>query len=321
MALALADDWNAHIEAWTVNRGGVLAERHGVSAYYVRVAPAAALMNEEAMEEHLPIKNRRQEPGLSAAEQVGTDFLQLVRFGLHRADDPLILDTLAMVDALLKVDTPNGPAWYRYNGDGYGEHEDGRAFDGSGRGRAWPLLAGERGHYELAAGKDPLALLEAMARMCGEGGMLPEQVWDAQAIPERWLYPGRPTGSAMPLAWAHSEFIKLAASRELGAPFDRPAAVWERYQGVRPQTRFRHWLEQAPIGRITAGQCLRVCLASQATIHWRSADGEAFRELPTREAGLGLQVAELPTTGLPGGSEIEFHYDADATRHKVIVRE
>ena len=49
-------------------------------------------------------------------------------------NDQPIRDSIKAVDALLKVDTPNGPAWHRYNGDGYGEHNDGRPADGTGRG-------------------------------------------------------------------------------------------------------------------------------------------------------------------------------------------
>jgi glucoamylase len=89
-----------------------------------------------------------------ADELVGTEFLQVVRFGLRSPDDPLILDSIRVVDALLKTETPCGPVWHRYNGDGYGEHDDGSPYDGNSRGRGWPLLTGERGHYELAAGRD-----------------------------------------------------------------------------------------------------------------------------------------------------------------------
>src|SRR6516162_4889166 len=55
----------------------------------------------------------------------------------------------------------------------------GSPYNGIGRGRGWPLLTGEHGHYELAAGCDPLPFLEAMTRMPNPDGMLPEQVWDA----------------------------------------------------------------------------------------------------------------------------------------------
>ena len=98
---------------------------------------------------------------------VGTDFLALVRFGLRRPDDPRILSTLKVADALLRTDTPSGPIWHRYNGDGYGEHPDGSPFDGTGVGRGWPLLVGERGHYELEAGRDPRPYLEAMRSASG----------------------------------------------------------------------------------------------------------------------------------------------------------
>ena len=311
LALALADDWNAQIEKWTVARGTPLARRTGVAGYYVRVAPADTLMHEEALSETLPIKNRVLDPGLSATEQIGTDCLQLVRFGLRRADDPLIVDTLKVVDELLKVETPAGPAWHRYNGDGYGEHADGAPFDGTGVGRGWPLLTGERGHYELCAGHDPLPYLTAMASMCSDSGMMPEQVWDSEAIPARWLYPGRPSGSAMPLAWAHAEYIKLAVSRARGAPFDRPTAVWERYQGQRPKAVWRHWAEQAQIGHVVAGQRLRICLQAPAVVQWSLDNWHTVHELRTAESELGLHIAtpDLPKMTIGTQIEIGFRYN------------
>ncbi|WP_372522341.1 glycoside hydrolase family 15 protein [Sulfuricaulis sp.] len=311
MARALADDWNSQIEEWTVARGTTLARRIGVAGYYVRIAPSRTLMDEEALKETLPIKNRVQDPGLPASEQIGTDFLQLVRFGLRRADDPLIIDTLKVVDELLKVDTPSGPAWHRYNGDGYGEHPDGTSFDGTGQGRAWPLLTGERGHYELCAGRDPLPMLTAMVSMCGQSGMMPEQVWDSEPIPARWLYPGRPTGSAMPLAWAHAEYIKLAASRTLGAPIDRPEAVWKRYQGKRPPATWRHWCEQAPIGHVTTGQRLRICLHAPSTVQWSLDGWHTVHELRTDDSGLGLHMAAPDIRMMAVGTQIDFSFRND----------
>lgn len=72
--------------------------------------------------------------------------------------------------------------WYRSNDDGYGEHEDGAPFDGTGIGRLWPLLTGKRAHYELALGKveEVRRLLAAMEASSSEGGLIPEQIWDAQ---------------------------------------------------------------------------------------------------------------------------------------------
>ena len=143
-----------------------------------------------------------------AIHLVSPDALALVRFGVRAADDQRIRDTVKVIDAVLKMETPSGPVWHRYNGDGYGEHADGAPFDGTGIGRGWPLLTGERAHYELAAGRAEVAttLLGALERFANEGGLISEQVWDAADIPERELYFGRPSGSAMPLVWAHAEY-------------------------------------------------------------------------------------------------------------------
>ena len=237
---------------------------------------------------------------------VGTEFLQLVRFGLRSPGDPLILDSIRVADALLKTDTPCGPVWHRYNGDGYGEHDDGSPYNGTGRGRGWPLLTGERGHYELAAGRDPLPFLAAMTAMASPGGMLPEQVWDADPIPSRRLAPGRPTGSAMPLVWAHAEFIKLMVSRHLGRPVDRPRAVWRRYQGRRPAVRHAFWWQHAPIKGFDAGARLAVALPRAALVHWGSEGWHNAMDEPTHDSGLGFHVASLDVGRLPPGQRVVF---------------
>jgi glucoamylase len=303
--LALADYWNAHIEDWTAAYDTNLAHQIGVAGYYIRNAPSVL---PRARLDVLTIKNRRYEPALSAVEQVGVDFLQLVRFGLRRADDPLILDTIKVIDALLKVDTPSGPSWHRYTEDGYGEHQDGSAFNGMGRGRAWPLLTGERGHYELAAGNDPLAWLDTMAAMSSAGGMIPEQVWDTAAIPEKNLYPGHPTWSAMPLVWAHAEYVKLLISRQLGHACDRPHATWQRYQGERPAIPHAIWLPQAPVQEIKAGQTLLVGLFEPGIIHWGLDGWQTIQDTATQDTGLGIYIAELATDKLHAGQCVNFTF-------------
>ncbi len=206
----------------------------------------------------VPIRNHPDECLFPAATVIVTDFLQLVGFGLRQPDDPAITATLKLADALLRVDTPSGPSWHRYNGDGYGEHADGSPYDAWGIGRAWPLLTGERGHYELAAGRDDEAhaMLRAMINMCGHGGLIPEQIWDTAAVPTQDLFPGRPAGSAMPLVWAHAEFITLTKSLRLGDAVDRPEPVWLRYGGNKPNGPRAHWTRRMPVGTIRAGQAL-----------------------------------------------------------------
>src|SRR6266566_5270648 len=143
----LADTWNESIERWTYSTNGDLARQIGVDGYYVRIAPPETDCAASPTDGFVPIKNRP--PGQDneqASHIISPDALALVRFGLRAPDDPRILNTIKVIDALLRVKLPQGPCWYRYNDDGYGEHADGGPFDGTGIGRPWPLLAGERAH-------------------------------------------------------------------------------------------------------------------------------------------------------------------------------
>jgi glucoamylase len=308
LAYAIADYWNARLEDWTTARDSEFAQAHGVERYYVRVAPTAIITDDSAIEQVLPIRNWRDDPNMRARQQVGVDFLQLVRFGLRRADDPVVVSTVKLADALLQVELPTGPSWRRYTADGYGEHEDGSAYDGSGRGRPWPLLTGERGHYELAAGRDPLPFLQAMTAMSSEGGMLPEQVWDGASIPQLGLETGRPTGAAMPLAWTHAEFVKLAVSRQLGRPFDRPEGVWRRYEGRRPAVKVAVWLEQAPIPRIPEGARLLIALRAPGRVRWSADEWRTAQEQSTDDSGLGLHLIWIDAARWLAGTRLELTF-------------
>jgi len=308
LALDFADYWNSRLEDWTAVRDTPLARQFGIPGYYVRVAPAQALNDRSALCKVLSIKNHAMDPGLPAAAQFGVDFLQLVRFGLRRPDDPLIVGSVRLADALLKVDTPYGPCWRRYLDDGYGEHDDGSAFDGIGRGRPWPLLTGERAHYEIACGNDPLPLMQAMAGMASPGGMLPEQVWDGDPIPQRGLKIGRPTGSAMPLAWTHAEYVKLVASRALGRAFDRPESVWQRYRAERRKAPCAIWCERAPITALAAGASLIIALRAAANVRFGFDGWQDVADAPTVPNSLGLHVLRIDTARLAAGRKLDFTF-------------
>src|SRR5215203_2056707 len=148
-------------------------------------------------------EEEEEEGELPPEEVVAVDALSLVRFGLRRADDPRIVNTVRVIDALLMTETERGPVWHRYHGDRFGEHDDGRPFytTDKGKGRAWPLLIGERAHYELLRGdlKRAKELCRVMARYATDTGLIPEQVWDADDVPKRRLFRGQPTGSVCPL--------------------------------------------------------------------------------------------------------------------------
>ena len=174
------------------------------------------------------------------------------------------------------MDLPQGPCWHRYNHDGYGEKADGSPFDDKqGVGRAWPLLTGERAHYELAAGRPAEAarLLHAMEAFANEGGMIPEQVWDSADIPAKGLFAGRPSGSSMPLAWAHAEYLKLRRSLADGRPFDTPPQARQRYLVERVGSPFVIWRADHRRRAIPAGKTLRVELHEPAVVRWKCDEG------------------------------------------------
>lgn len=304
-ALMLADAWNSRIEEWTWAPDTELARTVGVPGYYMRTAPADVLIHDGAKLEHLLIKNCARNPDPCAAEQLAIDCLQLARFGLRSVDDPAMSASIVAIDRLLKTDTPNGPVWHRYTGDGYGEQPDGAPFDGWGRGRGWPLLTGERGHMAVLAGSDPRPYLKAMTEMTGKGGLLPEQVWDSEAIAHRGLFPGQPSGSAMPLVWAHAEYIKLALSIATGVPVDRPVRTWARYGGKRPRLDFVLWQPRQRVSQLFAGQQLRILLPEPGLIHWSSTAWTSKTDQRTEDWGLG-HVASLPAAQFPAGTRIYF---------------
>jgi glucoamylase len=240
-ALSLADDWNERLESFCFVVDTPLAKTHGVHGYYVRIGPPE---KDGALTGQIQLSNRNGEKILASA-LVSMDFSYLTRLGLRDARDPRIRDTIAVVDALLRVETPSGSVYYRYNDDGYGEKADGSAFDGTGIGRPWPILTGERGHLALQAGEDALPYLETMMRCASTGGLLPEQVWDS--VPINGLEPGRPTGGAMPLLWAHAEFLKLLVAREGGKPVELLKSVEDRYSAVPPTGDTFHWRTEAGV--------------------------------------------------------------------------
>lgn len=302
----VADSWNANIESWTYVTGTDLSREIGVEGYYVRIAPPEETESSSPLGGFVPIKNRPPGESQSPASQiVSPDALALVRFGLRSADDPRILNTLQVIDALLKTDMPAGPTWRRYNEDGYGEHQDGQPFDGSGVGRVWPLLTGERAHYELAAGRidSAKALLKTLQLLSNPDGLLPEQSWDDADIPHRELYFGQPTGSAMPLVWAHAEYLKLCRSLSDGEVFDMPPQTSQRYSQP-PELVWTIWSTNHKIRSMSAGSQLRLLLDEPASVRW-SVDGWNSEEKSiTRVNELGIHFADLSTRHLKAGTVI-----------------
>lgn len=307
-----ADAWNDNIERWTYAVGGELAEQLGMEGYYVRIAPPDVDNAASPLQGFVPIKNRPPDQNMDRASHViSPDSLALVRFGLRAPDDPRILNTLRVIDALLKVQLPQGPCWYRYNGDGYGEHKDGSPFDGTGIGRPWPLLSGERAHYELAAGhvkeaEKLLAMIEDSTT--GHGRFIPEQLWDADDIPALELFRGKASGSACPLVWAHAEYVKLRRSLRDGKLFDQPPQTVQRYLVEKPVRQFFGWRLNNKARSVPRNKTLRLVLLKPAVVRWSRDDWRTAQNTNTRATGLDTHVLDLPTNSLPVGGRVVFTF-------------
>ena len=294
--LDYADFLESHLEDWTVTTEGTLVP--GISRHYIRILPVDVndpLAPEDPNRSQIEIKN--QPPGASSAfaakEIVDAGFLELVRYGIRKAGDPLVEDSLAVIDRLLKVDTPFGPCWRRYNHDGYGQRDDGGPFLGWGRGRGWPLLTGERGHYELAAGRDPMPFVRAIEAFA-DGGLLSEQVWDGADRPDDRLWFGRPTGAAMPLVWAHAEYLTLLRSVADGRVFDLLPSVVDRYQSNRPRRNPEIWKPNRHVRSIAAGRTLRILAPAGFTVHWSRDEWQHTVDTPATATALGLHFVDIP---------------------------
>ncbi len=309
--LSLADCWNERIEGWTYAPNGPLAADLPIEGYYVRLGPAKGDGDLGA-----PVIVRNVVDGrIPANELVGMEFLYLVRTGLRSANDKRITDTVTLVDSILKVDTPSGPSYHRYNGDGYGEQPDGSAFDRTGVGRLWPLLTAERGHYDVSLGKKAKPYLDAMTRMTGPGGLLPEQIWDSTPIPRLGLKPGKPSGSAMPLVWAHADFLKLLVAEADGRPSELLDEVKSRYDGKVPQAAQWHWRENSPFSTMPAGRQLLIEAAEPFVLRFGFDGWTRIAEREAKAGRFGMYGVLLGPDDLGDASSIEFTFrspDKDA---------
>ncbi len=306
-----ADIWNEGIERWTYTQDTELSRKVGVDGYYVRITPPDVASANSPAKGFVPIKNRPPGTILApAARIVSMDALALVRFGLRSPHDPRIINTLKVIDSVLKTETSTGPVWHRYNQDVYGEHDDGSPFDGDGIGRGWPLLAGERAHYELAAGNSSAArkLLKVIEAQMSQGGFIPEQVWDAEDISRKGLKNGRPSGSAMPLVWAHAEYIKLLRSLRDGKVFDMPIESARRYREKNIIPPSSSWRFNNKSHLILEGKNLRVEVLAKALVHWSDDGWKSIHDQETLDSGLGLYYADLPTNKLRAGSKVVFTF-------------
>ncbi len=241
---AAADDYASKVEARMFTTEGTL----GDGDYFVR------LSRNEDPNDHAPLGENNGQAALPEDQIIDGGFLELVRYGVRRADASSVLATLPEYDdqtredrLRVRYDVGGAPAWRRYGNDGYGENMETGGNYGLGgmtpgqRGRLWPIFTGERGHYELARALQGGAseaeirairetYVAGMEAMGNDGYLLSEQIWDGVGDPTAHRYqPGQGTNSATPLAWSHAEYLKLLRSLADRAVWDRYAPVAERY--------------------------------------------------------------------------------------------
>jgi glucoamylase len=292
-----ADFLEGHIETWLVTTEGTLLSN--VNRHWIRLLPAD--IDDPYPEEDpntavatIPNRPHGEVFKLPAKEIVDAGFLELVRYGIRRPDDPVIVDSLQVVDAVLKVETPNGPTWRRYNHDGYGQRDDGGPYVGWGRGRAWPLLTGERAHYEFAAGRDVKPFVRAMEQFATCTGLPTEQVWDEPDRPKMHMFLGKPTTAAMPLMWAHAEYIRLLRSIQDGQVFDFVPEVAERFRNGARRKKLEIWKLNRRVRSVKSGWTLRIQASEAFRLHWSSDEWNSPNDTDSASTALGSHFLDIP---------------------------
>ena len=292
-----ADFLACHIESWTVTTEGTLVPE--IKEHYIRIHPVDINdihPNENPNSGMLVLNNQPPDSQwlFPAKEIIDAGFLELVRYGIRAADDPIIINSIKVVDAILKVETPFGPCWNRYNHDGYGQRPDGGPYEGWGEGRAWPLLTGERGHYELAAGHNVDLYIRAIEQFASKTGILPEQVWDKPDDPENHLYLGGPTGSAMPIMWAHAEYIGLLRSKYDARVFDLIPLVAEHYLGSGASCRLMEiWKPNRQPLTIRRGFTLQISMHDAFRLIWTNDLWQTTNNTESIPTSVGIHFVDI----------------------------
>ena len=218
-----ADDWAANIEKILVTTTGHLGGALASQGYYIRMD------NNTDPNDGYQLDVRNGGGLWDERDVVDAGFLEFVRLGIRPADDPTIARSVEVIDSAIRVETPNGPSFHRYNHDGYGETYFGGPWQGEGIGRIWPIFTGERGEYEIARGRDASVYLDAMLHFANAGGMIPEQVWDRAEPTQSHFVFGEGTGSATPLAWSMAQFIRLVICSQEKRIVEQPSIVAQHF--------------------------------------------------------------------------------------------
>lgn len=256
-----ADYLHEHIDLWTFVRVGPGSGPERIGGYYTAAGT----------------------PGHKPSGPATPDVLSLVRYGLRNPDDPRILDTLKVVDAHLKLETPLGPCWQRQAGDD----------------QAHLLLTAERALYELTAGNHAAAatLLKSLEAYA-PSGLFPAKT-ECGA-------PWNPQGGTLPHIRTQAEYIRLCCALRAEHAPEIPRFTRERYVQKNTPAPFDRWRIDTPCPLLATGKKLRIELPSSALIHWSDDDWATKQHTLTRDTRLGVHVAEL--TPRPSARQITFTF-------------
>jgi glucoamylase len=310
--LDYADFLESKLEKWCVTNQGTLVP--DVSTYYIRLLPTSVkgggtdYSMPDTNTALLWVGNNPHSP-FPAKDIVDGGFLELVRYGIRSPHDPIIVNSVKVIDAILRDDSmPGGPCYHRYNNDCYGQGPNGESWsiqNSNGIGRPWPLLAGERGHYEVACGNDATPYLRSMEAYAGTRKLIPEQAWNAPDRTNPTFYNGGPTGSANPLAWAHAEYIRLVRSVSEGKVFDRLDVVADRYLAPHQPSSMEIWNFDYRPSQIKAGNRLRIPLGGNFRLRWTTDNWASFTDTAATPMA-GIYFVDLATDPGQVGTTIQF---------------
>jgi glucoamylase len=148
-----------------------------------------------------------------------------------------------------------------------------------------------------------------MEGLASTTGLLPEQSWDQANRPEIYMWLGQPTGSAMPLMWAHAEYVKLLRSSHDGKIYDAIPEVAARYLGKRPKRKqFEVWKPHRHVRFMRPGETLRVQGDSAFTLHW-SADGwNTVHDTASTRTSLNIDFVDLADVVTTKDLRIQFTF-------------
>jgi glucoamylase len=122
--------------------------------------------------------------------------------------------------------------------------------------------------------------------------MLPEQVWDEDR-PELGIRIGRPTGSALPLMWAHAEYIRLVRSIADGKIFDGVPSVAARYLAHQGRHDLEIWKPARQARAVDPGATLRIQAPASFRLHWTRDEWQTHADTPSTHSGLGIHYVDL----------------------------